>query len=370
MAGEKQLSPYDSRNAILAGFLGWTLDAFDFFILTFVLAPIAKEFGQTIPAIALTITASLATRWIGAILFGLFADRYGRRIPLIVNILYFSLIEVLSGLAPNYRVFFFLRLFYGIGMGGEWGVGASLTMESVPVRWRGFVSGLLQEGYALGFLLAAARISVLHCPLGQRRLARAVFHRGPPRAAVDFHPLKGQRARSLAPVPHGLDDLPPRHIPPLEAIRLSRSATGYDEFHCPRHSGHVPDLFAATTRLQSAAHVGLHRGFDVRRALRRVGIRIHIRRPRTAAHDGGGGAARNWSHSNVGVCAKYAVDFDGRIPDAIHGAGRLGGDPGSPQRAFSRSVAGILSRIGIPVWRVDCLRQRVFRSANGAFHEL
>jgi MFS transporter, SHS family, lactate transporter len=120
-----------------------------------VLAPIAKEFGTTIPALALTITASLATRWIGAIVFGLFADRYGRRIPLIVNILYFSLIEVLSGLAPSYRVFFFLRLLYGIGMGGEWGVGASLTMESVPAKWRGLISGLLQEGYALGFLLAA-----------------------------------------------------------------------------------------------------------------------------------------------------------------------------------------------------------------------
>src|SRR5205085_156497 len=111
-----------------------------FFILTFVLAPIAYEFGVTIPAIALTISASLATRWIGAILFGLFADRYGRRIPLIVNILYYSLIEVLSGLAPSYKVFFFLRLLYGIGMGGEWGVGASLTMESVPARWRWSIS--------------------------------------------------------------------------------------------------------------------------------------------------------------------------------------------------------------------------------------
>jgi SHS family lactate transporter-like MFS transporter len=145
-----------ARNAVLAGFLGWTLDAFDFFILTFVLAPIANEFGQSISAIALTISASLATRWIGAILFGLLADRYGRRIPLIANILYFSLVEVLSGLAPSYRVFFLLRLLYGIGMGGEWGVGASLTMESVPAKWRGLLSGVLQEGYALGFLLAAA----------------------------------------------------------------------------------------------------------------------------------------------------------------------------------------------------------------------
>jgi len=157
-------------NAILAGFLGWTFDAFDFFILSFVLAPVAKEFGQTIPAMALTITASLATRWVGAILFGLFADRYGRRIPLIVNILYFSLIEVLSGLAPNYEVFFFLRLLYGIGMGGEWGVGASLTMESVSVKWRGFVSGLLQEGYALGFLLAAAVYRLVYPHWGWRPL--------------------------------------------------------------------------------------------------------------------------------------------------------------------------------------------------------
>ncbi len=159
-----------TRNAVLAGFLGWTFDAFDFFVLTFVMGPIAAEFGKTIPAMALTITASLATRWIGAILFGLLADRYGRRIPLVVNILYYSLIEVLSGLAPNYRIFFFLRLLYGIGMGGEWGVGASLTMESIPAKWRGLVSGFLQEGYALGFLLAAATYRFVYPHWGWRPL--------------------------------------------------------------------------------------------------------------------------------------------------------------------------------------------------------
>ncbi len=170
MADSAQPVRTGSRNAVLAGFLGWTFDAFDFFVLTFVLAPIAAEFGKTLPAMALTITASLATRWIGAILFGLLADRYGRRIPLVVNILYYSLIEVLSGLAPNYRIFFFLRLLYGIGMGGEWGVGASLTMESVPAKWRGFVSGLLQEGYALGFLLAAAAYRFVYPHWGWRPL--------------------------------------------------------------------------------------------------------------------------------------------------------------------------------------------------------
>src|ERR1700752_1347101 len=159
-----------THNAVLAGFLGWTFDAFDFFVLTLVLAPIAAEFGKTIPELALTITASLATRWIGAILFGLLADRFGRRIPLITNILDYSLIEVLSGLAPSYRVFLFLRLLYGIGMGGEWGVGASLTMESIPARWRGLISGLLQEGYALGFLLAAGAYRFVYPHWGWRPL--------------------------------------------------------------------------------------------------------------------------------------------------------------------------------------------------------
>ena len=170
MADSPQPVHPGARHAVLAGFLGWTFDAFDFFVLAFVLAPIATEFGKSIPAMALTITASLATRWTGAILFGLVADRYGRRIPLILNILYYSVIEVLSGLAPSYKVFFLLRLLYGIGMGGEWGVGASLTMESVPAKWRGFVSGLLQEGYALGFLLAAAVYRVVYPHWGWRPL--------------------------------------------------------------------------------------------------------------------------------------------------------------------------------------------------------
>ena len=145
----------NQTNAVLAGFLGWTLDAFDFFILTFVLATVAKDFNKTIPEIALTLTASLAMRPVGAIIFGLMADRYGRKGPLMITIIFYSVMEILSGLAPTYTIFLILRLLYGIGMGGEWGVGASLVMESVSVKRRGFLSGILQEGYALGFLLAA-----------------------------------------------------------------------------------------------------------------------------------------------------------------------------------------------------------------------
>jgi MFS transporter, SHS family, lactate transporter len=160
----------NQRNAVLAGFLGWTLDAFDFFLLAFVLVPVAQEFHVTTAAVAAAFGASLATRWLGALLFGLLADHFGRRLPLILNILYYSLIEVLSGLAPSYKVFFVLRLLYGIGMGGEWGVGASLAMESVPARWRGVFSGLLQEGYALGNLLAAVAYALIFPHWGWRAL--------------------------------------------------------------------------------------------------------------------------------------------------------------------------------------------------------
>jgi MFS transporter, SHS family, lactate transporter len=145
----------DSRNALIAAFLGWTLDAFDYFILVFVLAPVARDFHKSVPQIALTLTASLAMRPLGALLFGLLADRYGRRLPLMLSILFYSIVEIFSGLAPSYRVFLILRLLYGIGMGGEWGVGAALAMEASPVSRRGIFSGILQEGYALGYLLAA-----------------------------------------------------------------------------------------------------------------------------------------------------------------------------------------------------------------------
>src|SRR5437588_2204281 len=141
--------------ALLAGFLGWTLDAFDFFLVVMALTAIAADFHKTDTDIAFAITLTLAFRPVGAFIFGLLADRYGRRLPLIIDLIFFSVVEVLSGLAPNYITFLVLRALFGIGMGGEWGVGASLAMEKVPPRLRGVLSGLLQEGYAVGYLLAA-----------------------------------------------------------------------------------------------------------------------------------------------------------------------------------------------------------------------
>jgi SHS family lactate transporter-like MFS transporter len=152
----------NQRNAVLAGFLGWTLDAFDFFILTLVIDDIAKSFGRTRPDIALALTVALAARPLGAIIFGIMADRLGRRLPLMINVIFYALISVLSGLAPSYQVFMILRVLFGIGMGGEWGVGASLALESASPRLRGLLSGLLQEGYALGNLLSALAFRLVY----------------------------------------------------------------------------------------------------------------------------------------------------------------------------------------------------------------
>src|SRR5437879_9493389 len=146
----------DQRAAVVAGFLGWTLDAFDFFLVVMTLTAIAREFGKSDAAIALSLTLTLLFRPVGAFIFGLVADRYGRRLPLMIDLVFYSVIEVLTGLAPSYLTFLVLRALFGIGMGAEWGVGASLVMEKIPPRYRGVVSGLLQQGYAVGCLLAAA----------------------------------------------------------------------------------------------------------------------------------------------------------------------------------------------------------------------
>ncbi len=153
LADLRTLSPHQ-RNAFLAAYLGWTLDAFDYFILVFVLKDVAHEFHVSIKTVSEALFLTLAFRPVGALLFGMAADRFGRRIPLLVNVLLYSLLELLSGFAPNLTTFFVLRAIFGIAMGGEWGLGASLALESTPARMRGVLSGLLQQGYPVGYLLA------------------------------------------------------------------------------------------------------------------------------------------------------------------------------------------------------------------------
>src|SRR6266446_6593044 len=156
------------RSTVIACFLGWTLDAFDFFILVFVIEDIAKEFGTNVTAVTFTLFLTLTMRPLGAFLFGVIADRYGRRPTLMANILFYSFVEFACGFAPSLTVLIVLRALFGIAMGGEWGVGAALTMETIAPQTRGFISGLLQAGYPTGYLLVTVVYWVLYPFIGWR----------------------------------------------------------------------------------------------------------------------------------------------------------------------------------------------------------
>jgi MFS transporter, SHS family, lactate transporter len=158
----------EQKHVVAATFLGWTLDAFDFFLLIFVLKDIATEFNTQITEVTFAILLTLAMRPIGAYIFGRAADRWGRRPTLMVDVLLYSVIELASGFSPNLTTLLVLRAIFGIAMGGEWGVGASLTMESIPPHARGFVSGLLQSGYPAGYFLASIVYGLLFQYIGWR----------------------------------------------------------------------------------------------------------------------------------------------------------------------------------------------------------
>ena len=160
----------NQRNTFLACFLGWALDAFDFFLLTFVIAPMAHDFGTSIAKLSYAITLTLAMRPVGAFIFGLLGDRFGRRIPLMIDIVFYSVMELLTAFAPNYATLLVFRALYGIGMGGEWGLGASLAMESLPTESRGLFSGILQQGYMVGYLFAALVYGIVFPFFGWRGL--------------------------------------------------------------------------------------------------------------------------------------------------------------------------------------------------------
>jgi SHS family lactate transporter-like MFS transporter len=160
----------DHRHAIAASFLGWTLDAFDYFLVVMALTAIAKDFGRPDRDIAYSLTLTLAFRPVGAFIFGLLADRYGRRMPLMIDLVFYAVVEVATGFAHDFKTFLILRALFGIGMGGEWGVGASLAMEKAPAARRGVLSGFLQEGYACGYLLAALAYFVIFPRWGWRPL--------------------------------------------------------------------------------------------------------------------------------------------------------------------------------------------------------
>ena len=154
----------------IASFLGWTLDAFDFLLAIVLIPELSKAFAAPVPRIALATTLTLALRPVGALIFGWIADRYGRRVPLMVDVALYSLLELLTAFSPNLTFFIIVRALFGIAMGGEWGLGAALAMESLPTKRRGLFSGILQEGYAVGNLLAGLCLALFLGPLGWRGL--------------------------------------------------------------------------------------------------------------------------------------------------------------------------------------------------------
>lgn len=161
------LTPQQKRTFI-ASFLGWTLDAFDFFLVIVTVPHIAKDFHSAVKEVAVAVTITLMLRPLGALIFGWFADKYGRRIPLMIDVGLYSVLELATAFSPNLTVFITLRALYGIAMGGEWGLGAALAMESLPAEKRGLFSGILQEGYSVGYLLAAVVLAVLYVHIGWR----------------------------------------------------------------------------------------------------------------------------------------------------------------------------------------------------------
>jgi MFS transporter, SHS family, lactate transporter len=156
------------KNVVFAAYLGWTLDAFDFFLMVFMFKDIANTFHVDVKTSATAVFLTLAARPIGAFTFGRLADRFGRKPTLMWNILAFSVLEALSGFAPSITIFLLLRFLFGIAMGGEWGIGSALTFETIPVRARGVVSGLLQAGYPSGFFVASIAVYFLYDALGWR----------------------------------------------------------------------------------------------------------------------------------------------------------------------------------------------------------
>src|SRR6476660_2246785 len=160
----------EQRNTFVACFLGWALDALDFFLVTFVLGQISHDFGQSSSRVAFSITLTLMMRPLGALIFGYLGDKFGRLIPLMIDIVFYSVMELATAFAPNFTVFLILRALFGIGMGGEWGLGASLAMEALPTKARGLFSGILQQGYAVGYLLAALVYWIVFPHFGWRGL--------------------------------------------------------------------------------------------------------------------------------------------------------------------------------------------------------
>ena len=239
----------EQKHVVAASYLGWTLDAFDYFLLVLVLTDVAREFGVSVAAVSWATFFTLAMRPVGAFLFGRLADHFGRRPIMMINVLCYAGLAFVSAFSPNLVVFFILRGLFGVAMGGEWGVGASLTMESVPPASRGFVSGVLQAGYPTGYLLASAAYGLLFPMLGWRG---AVHVRHRPGISRALHPPLGTGIARLEQGARQARRSCQCAEAALAAGALCHPAHDGVQLLQPWHAGSLPDLPQSRSSLQAA----------------------------------------------------------------------------------------------------------------------
>ena len=286
---ENRMTGADIR-AVVAATLGWSMDAFDYFIVVLVYADIAKDFHVSLTRMAFLTTATLLMRPIGAAIFGLWADKVGRKKALIVDVSFYSVVGFLCAFAPNYSILLVLRLLYGIGMGGEWGLGASLSMEKVPPGRRGLVSGIVQQGYAIGYLFAAVAYLLINnfTDWGWRGLFAlsilpalvSLFVRARVTESEVWQETRENMVRNKTTHPRRARER--RRAAPAGLSRAADDGVQLDE---PRHAGRLPDLPQGGPALR-AEHRAVHRDdLQRRRADRRHAHGRGVRAVRTARGD-------------------------------------------------------------------------------------
>ena len=348
------------RRAYTACFLGWTLDAFDFFLLTFCLDAIAATFHVSLVTAAKAIFWTLLMRPVGAIVFGALAEKFGRRPTLMINVVSYSVFVMASALAPTFGWFLATRALFGVAMGGEWGVGAALALESLPAEGRGFFSGLLQEGYVVGSMLAALLYLMFPYLHGTGTLSawRVLFVIGAvpslslllllrkveesPAWLVRHTGMRVRIARSLRSRVVEVWN----YLPSLLALTVLMTA-----FMAFSHG--TQDLYPTFLKhdhgirgvaLSAIAIVG-----NVGAVLGGIWFGTLLGAGGEKAGDYYGGAAVDSDDSFVGVESYGGDAGGGRLPDAVHGAGRVGSDPGAFERDVAACGAGDLSWVGVPV---------------------
>ncbi len=360
----RRLTPVQ-RNTFIACFLGWSLDAFDFFILTFCVSAIATQFQAKVSAVAEAIFLTLAMRPVGAFLFGIMADRFGRRVTLMVDIIAYSVFELASAFAPSLKVLLVTRMLFGIAMGGEWGVGAALAFETLPTEGRGFFSGLLQEGYAVGYLMAALVYGTIFPYVGWRGMfivgALPAFLVIYIRTKVDESPawLEGKVARESGGR-LGKDIL--TYVGTFAFLVVLMFA-----FNSFSHGSQdlYPDISAKGPSLHTANR-RVHRYYREPRGSTGRGCFWHMvgedRAKKSHRHCC---AAGDSGDSVVGLFAYRAHAGAGRFCDAVHGAGCVGSDTSASERTITTGRSRDISRIRLSTGKFSIFMEWRKTGASG-----